>query len=176
MNLKSMFGILAACLSGYLGGTLASQNRVEAFSPTVVRASKFELLNGAGVPVGSWEIDSNNEIHLRLLPRQEHAAFDIGVLGDGRPIFRMGGRDGKDRVVIELNETDKPILGMGDERWEGRVILGFNGADFPSPNQDDWGLLFHTVGSEMTVAGIGTMQRKGGPVKGFLTVSGKRIR
>jgi hypothetical protein len=176
MNLKSLFGILAACIAGFLGGTFASQNRVEAFSPTVVRASKFELLNGAGVPVGSWEVDSNNEIHLRLLPRQEHAAFDIGILGDGRPIFRMSGRDGKDRVVIELDQADKPILGMGDERWEGRVLLGFNGPDFPDSNWDNWGLRFHTFGSNKTVSGIGTTQKKGGPVKGFLTVSGKRIR
>jgi hypothetical protein len=176
MNFKSILGIVTACASGFLGGTLASQNRVEAFSPTVVRASKFELLNGAGVPVAYWGVDSTNEIHLRLLPNHGRAALDIGVLGDKRPFLRMGGRDGKDRIVIELDEADKPMLGMSDERWQGRVVLGFTAPHFADPDSDNWGLRFHAFGSEKTVAGIGTMQKTGGPVEGILTVSGKRIR
>jgi hypothetical protein len=55
MNLKTVLGILAACASGFLGGTLASQgreNRVEAFAPEVIRASRFELVNPAGLQTG----------------------------------------------------------------------------------------------------------------------------
>ena len=176
MNLKNTIGLLAACISGFLGGTLVSQNRIEAVSPIVVRASKFELVNGAGVPVANWEVDSRNEIHLRLLPNRESAAFDIGVLADGRPSLLMRGRDAKDRIVIELDEADKPMLEMGDERWQGRLILGFNGPDSPDTVHDNWGLRFRAFGSERTVAGIGTMQRRGGPVESYVIVSGKRIR
>jgi hypothetical protein len=176
MNPKNLLGFLAACASGFLGGTLASQGRVEATSPSVVRASRYELVNGAGAVVAYWEVDPGNGIRLRFLPRRGSSAIDIGVFADGQPFLRMDGRDEKNRLALELDAADRPLLVMSDQRWEGRVILGFNEPDTPDPTWDNWGLRFHAAGSEKTVAGIGTMKRSDGRVEGFLTVSGKRVR
>lgn len=68
MNLKSLLGILGACVSGFLGGILAPHDHVEASSPSVLRASRFELVNGAGATVAYWEVDSKDNVRLRLLP------------------------------------------------------------------------------------------------------------
>jgi len=146
MNLKSLLGILGACVSGFLGGILAPHDHVEASSPSVLRASRFELVNGAGATVAYWEVDSKDNVRLRLLPRREGAAVDVGVFADGQPFLRMGGRDGKNRIALELDAADKPLLAMGDERWQGRVVLGFNGPDTPDAAWDNWGLRFHAPG------------------------------
>jgi hypothetical protein len=88
----------------------------------------------------------------------------------------MWGRDGKQRIVMELDQSDKPALGMGDERWEGRVQLGFIAPDTYTPEWDNWGLWFRAFGSERPVASIGvTNSGPGRAPEGVLTLSGRRI-
>jgi hypothetical protein len=178
MNLKTVWGILAACASGFLGGTLASQgreNRVEAFAPEVIRASRFELVNPAGITVANWEVTPTNEIRLRFTSGRGEA-LEIGALQDGRPFLRMRGRDGKARVVMELDGLDKPMLGMGDEKWEGRVRLGFIEPDILDTGSDDWGLAFCPFGTTRPIVGMQMIKTAAGKVEGHLTVSGMRIR
>ena len=175
MKVKGLAWILLAVTAGFFGGVLGSQRPIKAAAPVVVRASKFELLNATGVAVATWEGDSGNSAHLRFLPSHGHPAIDVGVLTDGRPMIQMAGRDGKTRIVLELDQLDRPILGMGDDRWEGRVHLGFKGSDVLDREEDDWGLSFMGFGSERPVAAIGMVKSKTG-TEGLLTVSGKRIR
>ena len=101
----------------------------------------------------------------------------LGVLADGRPYLRMGGRDGTDRIILDLDQADEPMLVMSDERWQGRVHLGFVPPDtFPYSNWDHWGLLFRAFGSEHAVVGMGMVNTPSNPAEPFLTVSGKSIR
>ncbi len=177
MSFKNCFVILAACVAGFLGGLLSSNSHVDAAPQDVIRASKFELVNSEGIAVANWEVDSGQEVHLRFLYKHDSVGAEFGILADGRPFLRMRGRDRKRRIVMELDQADKPMLGMGDERWEGRVRLGFIPPDtFPYSDWDHWGLFFRPFGSARPIAGIGMMQTGSSPLEGFLSVSGKRIR
>jgi hypothetical protein len=177
MRTKSVYMLIAACVAGYIGGALSPQRAVKASTPEVVRATGFDLVDGSGKPVARWGLDSGGEAHISFLSRGDIIGLDIGVLADGRPFLRMGGRDGKRRIVMELDQADKPMLGMGDERWDGRVHIGFMPPDtFPYSSWDHWGVVLRAPGSERTVVGMGTVNGRDGPAEPFLTVSGKSIR
>lgn len=175
MRLRDSFVILAACAAGYFGGLLSSSTSVSAAAPDVVRATRFELVNAMGNPVESWQVDGKGEAHMQFVHGQR-AQATFGTSADGRPFLRMAGRDGKSRVVMELDQADKPVLGMGDEQWEGRLQLGFISPDtFPYSDWDHWGLLFRPVGMGLPVAGMGMTNTRTNPAEPFLTVSGKSI-
>lgn len=176
MSLRDSFVILAACAAGYLGGVLSSQPPAAASSRDVVRASRFELVNGAGAVVAGWEAESNGAVRLNFL-HDQRTSIALGTLTDGRPFLRMDGQDGKNRISLDLVQGDKPLLVMSDERWEGRVHLGFMTPDtFPYSNWDHWGLLFRAVGSEHAVAGMGMTNTRSNPAEPFLRIAGRSIR
>lgn len=176
MSIRDSVTILAACAAGYLGGVLSATNSVKASPSDVVRASRFELVDGGGSPVASWELDSKGEVHLSFV-HDSHVGIALGTLSDGRPFLRMGGRDGKNRLSFDLDQADKPILAMSDERWEGRVHLGFMPPDtFPYSNWDHWGLLFRAFGSEHAIVGMGTVNTRKNPAEPFLRIGGRSIR
>jgi hypothetical protein len=168
--------IVVAGLVGYFAGRQGANIHVQAASVETVRASRFELVNGSGTVVATWEAGQGNEAHLRFLPSAGNARIEIGVLSDGHPLVQMAGRDGKRRIVMELDQYDKPMLGMGDERWEGRVLLGFVEPDTYAPEWDNWGLMFRPFGSEKPSASIGVLKMGRSTPEGVLTLSGKRIR
>lgn len=160
---------------GYFAGNIGANRRVEAAGVATLKASRFELVNSSGASVATWSVQGN-ESHLRFLSGRGGTPVDIGVLADGRPFVSMAGRDGKRRIVLELDQRDKPILGMSDERWEGRVVLGFVEPDTYTPEWDNWGLIFNPVGSEQAAASIGVLNMNGSGPEGVLTLSGKRVR
>jgi hypothetical protein len=162
---------------GYFAGNTGAISHVEAAArPGTLRASRFELVNSGGASVATWSVQGN-EAHLRFLSgRGGDVPVDIGVLSDGRPFVSMAGRDGKRRIVLELDQHDKPILGMSDERWEGRLVLGFVEPDTYTPEWDNWGLMFNPVGSEQAAASIGVLNMNGSGPEGVLTLSGRRVR
>lgn len=176
MNLRDCILILVACAAGYLGGALSSQSPGAAAANNVVRGSRFELVNGAGTVVATWEVESNGGVHLNLL-HDQHTRIALGTMPDGRPFFRMNGQDEKNRMSLSLNQGDKPFFVMSDERWEGRVHLGFMPPDtFPYSNWDHWGLLFRAFGSEHAVAGMGMTNTRSNPAEPFLRIGGRSIR
>jgi hypothetical protein len=174
MSAKTVLGILVACVSGFLGGALASQGGKAAPPPDVVRASRFELVNRAGRMVASWEVTPANQVRLQFGSGRA-GALEIGSLEDGRPFLRMRGRDGKNRLVMELDTLDKPMIGMGDEKWEGRVHLGFVEPDVLDPASDDWRLSFSPFGTTRPIASMGMFKAGAGQEEGRLTISGRRI-
>jgi hypothetical protein len=179
MRLINLFNIIAACAAGFLGGALASRASVQASSPDVVRASRFELLDAAGRPVARWEIDPRtNSVHLCFMAKGGGVGLDAGVLSDARPFLSMKGRDGKNRISMGLDERDKPGLSMSDERWLGRIVLGHAGSDTPDipDSTDRWGLQFRPFGTELPVAMMGMIKEGDSGTKGLLFVNGERIR
>ena len=174
MNIRPLVGILISSIAGFLGGQFASDRPIRAASPQVIQASRFELVDQSGVPVARWETGPSQSVHLRFLSGREKVGLDIGLLESGRPILTMNGRDEKIRLVMNLDQGDKPMLIMGDERWEGRMHLGFIPADSgPSPDWDHWGLGFRAFSDRPAVAMW--VDVKGKLAKGYLSVSGRRI-
>jgi hypothetical protein len=180
MRLTNALNVVAACVAGFLGGTLASQTRVEAVSPQVVRASKFELLDATGVPVARWEVDpEKHQAHLCFVSKDGRVALDIGVQSASSPFLAMNGRDGKPRIDMGTGWMDKPALVMSDERWQGRIVLGHAGSDTPDildDPRDQWGLEFRPFGSEMPVAIMGMARSSGNQTKSILLLDGKSVR
>jgi len=174
MNYRQVLAIFVPCVAGFLGGSLASWNRVQASAPALVQGNRFELIGTDGTPVAFWEVGPGGDARMRFFTKRHPSGLDLGVLPDGRPFVRMYGKDGNKRIVLELEGSDRPVLGMGDERWEGRVVLGYIQPDALSPGWDQWGLLFRAPGSERPVAGLGMLPDSGGRMKGFLTWSGKK--
>jgi hypothetical protein len=172
-NLLLITGV--ALLAGFLGGAISSW-RVEAASSQVVRASRFELVNTVGAVVATWSVESENEVHFRFMRGPRNSAIDISVRADGSPIIQAFGKDGKERISLGLGSSDKPVFVMSDSRWTGRVQLGFLEPDTINPASDTWGLLFHAIGSERTVAGIGMSNGVDGQAVGDVMLDGKRIR
>jgi hypothetical protein len=143
----------------------------------VVRAAKFELVDASGTPAARWEIDARGGAHMSFLYKRDVVGVDIGVFADGRPFLVMGGRDAKKRIVVNLDQADKPMLVMGDQQWEGRVHLGFMPPDtFPYSDWDHWGLGFRAFGSEHPIVGISTTYTPSSQAEPFLTVSGRSVR
>jgi hypothetical protein len=176
MTTKSFFGvILIAALAGFLGGALSSR-KVEAAGPQIVRASDFELVSPAGVVLATWKVDAKNEVHLRFRRGGGSSVLDIGVGSDGNPVFKVFGKDGTERINMGLGSFDKPSLMMSDDHWMGRVELGYIDPDTVNPASDNWGLSFHAVGSERTIAGIGMTKAADGRIEGDVTIEGKRFR
>ena len=125
--------LIAAITAGFIGGHANSQDRSPAIAPSVLRASRIELVDERGSIVAAWEAASGGS-RIRFLSRRGITTMDIGSDVDGRPRLRMYGGDGRQRVLLALNAEDKPSFGMSDERWEGRVSLGFLQPDFLDRN------------------------------------------
>lgn len=179
MKLPNLPNIIIACAAGFLGGTLASRAPVQASSPEVVRASKFELLDASGRPVARWETDPKTKnVRLSFLEKGGSVGLDIGVSSDVLPFVRMNGRDGKNRIALELGPGDRPGLNMSDARWLGRISLGQAGTDTPDiPDRlDQWVLRFSPFGTTRPAAMIGITNQGGGETEGVLFVNGKQIR
>ena len=175
MRSKPVFAVLAACVSGFLGGMLSSQVQAQGAPANVIRAPRFELVNRAGATVAVWEVTPSHEIRLRFATKAG-GALEIGAIEDGRPFFRMLGRDGKNRLAMGLDQLDKPSLGMSDEKWYGRVRLGFTGPDTLDPSADDWALSFCPFGTTRPIAGVGMVKNVDGQLDGYLTADGKVVR
>jgi len=173
---KDLYVITAALAAGYLGGVISAGSHVRASSPEVLRASKFVLVNAAGTPVATWDVDTRNGVRLAFLG-PHGARLALGARPDRFPYLEINGDDGKNRIKTGLGLSDKPYLAMSDERWQARVALGFIAPDtipYP-PDSDSWGLVFRAFGSSLPVVGMHMSQRGDGPVQGSLTVMGRQI-
>ena len=174
--MKNVYYILVACVAGYLGGLVSRQVSVDAAGPTALRADRFQLANTVGGNAAVWELSADGESRIAFSDKRGVVVLEIGVHADGRPLLRMRGRDGKNRVLMTLDQADEPMFGMGDAHSEGRVQLGFMPPDtFPYHDWDRWGLIFRAPGSEHAVVGMGTINRPDNATEPFLTIAGKRI-
>jgi hypothetical protein len=181
---------LLSCLFGGVGGYAYSRfHPANEPRPEVIRARRFELTDAKGRVIAFWGIDQGGNRVLAFLrtttapagpeefklpaeqtpltgqnPNEELA---VGILSSEKPFVNLLGTDGKSRALLYLTEQQKPILNMADERNESRLGLGFISNDAPSPEDDDWALVFRTP----NVAGIGSVKIAGDrKYRGYLSV------
>ena len=66
------------------------------------------------------------------------------------------------RADLRVGWGERPVLAMSDEKWEHRVKLGFLAFDAPSPEDENWGLVFTAPGRRYLAAiGYGKDYTKG---------------
>ena len=172
MNIRDSAMLILATLAGFAGAKLSNWTKpLPIETPSLVRASKFELVNSLGVPVGVWMSNPDGGSSFDFL-RGARTPMSLAMTSDGRPHVSMRGRSGELLVEIQVKESGMPLLGMGDKSWEGRVLLGSIESDSGPESDDTWGLLFRPKRSSNPIATIG--MRKLGLAKdqGLLSVQG----
>ena len=150
------FLLLIAALAGAGAGAISSlaSRSVLAAASNVIRAERFEVVDGRGRVRAVLESVGSESVRLRFFDAQNALAMQLGLYpGDG-PDLVMNGPDGRMRMRFRLRERGKPILLMGDEKWEGRLQLGLTQLDDVSPSKSDvWGLLLgNPIDRELFVA------------------------
>jgi len=190
---RDILTVLLATIAGFLGGRLIFRTQeVTPDSLGTVRATRFELLSGDGVPVAFWGTDEARNTVIQFIRKNDHQTSSLeghertrvnffgqkkdkvaafGVSQQGSPFLNLAGKDGISRAILYVTEEQqKPALVLSDEKWEGRILLGFIQSDYPSPAEDDWGLLFRAP-STGTLANIGVVKRDG-KLSGIATIRG----
>src|SRR4051794_15046502 len=109
-----------ALLAGVLGGFFASywfmRQRKE---PEVVRAKRFDV------------VSANGTVRATL-------ALEGGEL----PKLALYAPDGKERVLLSLDNIDEALLMMRDRKGDIRTFFGHKTSDTASLDDDDWTLSF----------------------------------
>ena len=189
--LKQCVGWLLSCAFGVFGGYAYTHwHAAKMEKVPVLRSSRFELTDNTGRVIAFWGADRGNNTVLAFLQKASqdmgpeeyrvspgqtsftgqnpNEALTVGMMSTQVPFMNLQAKDGSSRVMLYLNEYQKPVFIMSDEHYEGRLILGFISNDAPSPGDDDWALSFR--GPE--VAGIGSIKDPvDGKYRGFLSVT-----
>ena len=161
MNLRTAIlknvGVAAiAIAAGFFGSVIHDWTRVK---HDVVRARRFEVVNGSGTIMSYWGPDANPQIPAAT-PKGVILVFidpngvrrcEIGSSpGDFGPELKFYGKLGpseirpqkylpEPRFAVGLFAGDDPVLAIrGRDAW--RITLGAEHGDAPDPSEDTWGL------------------------------------
>lgn len=162
--MKSILNFVLSLTLGFLGGILAArlELRTQLRGPAstvqvrVVRAERFELVNGSGATLAYWGNDSQRErVLMDFLDEKGRSREEFGVAArrsgstggtDFTPFTAILGPDGKIRIQERLDISQDPVLAMGDSNTEARLLLGhsLNGDMSGERNDpwDNWSLVF----------------------------------
>ena len=179
--LKQCVSWLLSFVFGVFGGYAYTHwHAAKVEKVATLRSSRFELTDNSGRVVAFWGTDRGNDTVLAFLQKANqdmvptgygsnpNEALAVGMTSTQSPFINLQAKDGSSRAQLNLSEYQKPVFIMSDEHYEGRLMLGFISNDYPSPEDDDWALLFRGP----DVAGIGSMKH---PVdlkyRGYLTVA-----
>jgi hypothetical protein len=175
---QGYFIVVASLLAGFLGGVAGSATffAYERSHPReTVRARSFEVVDAAGRTISYWGVDNGQNAVIAFANRGEPGGvvlpgqpppnlrdpdkqlLAVGLQGNDMPMIKMRGADGKTRVRMYLSEYSKPLLLMEDETGP-RVLLGVDGSDTPSPEDNNWTLMFMP---ERAWIGMGTEKVNG---------------
>ena len=144
----------AAGLLGGVGGTLLTLH-IQHQDREIIRAQRFELLNGMGKRIGFWGPGYNNQPVIIFgtadSPPDSRASLTegalvgdrvaLGLTGDANPFLFFRAKDGSPRVRLALDEFERPDLTMDDE-WGARLGLGHERPDTSDKTANDWSLVF----------------------------------
>jgi hypothetical protein len=191
--MKHVLSMVGALIAGFIGGVVGTRMQPPAQqSPQkLIRAQKFELVDGLDQPISFWGIDEKNNAVLAFgrrglaLDRVRHSSIpggleipenqlaSFGLLANDSPQVMMRGGDGKTRVRLYLSDYAQPLLAMEDESGP-RVWLGVQASDTPGPDDNEWTLAFHPERARIGM----TTQTTGGKayVNGYFFVNKEKIR
>ncbi len=111
--------------------------------PSLVRATRFELIDGSGRIVAGLE-PSPDGPRLRFIDQEGRSRIELGMHGDESPYVVLIGNDKRPRVSIRVDSFGNPNVTMSDDQWDGRLSLGAHPSDLPAVGPlPDWGLFLN---------------------------------
>jgi hypothetical protein len=135
--------MVVVLLSGFvrgIAGTFAIFALTRGRPEPVIRAHRFELIDGRGRPTAFWGTDPAGYVALEFFGQEQSGAdaartgkkqLEIGLEGkDGSPFLQFSGSDGQLRVLLDLDDFQRPLLMMKDENSLG-LTLGSERTDTP---------------------------------------------
>lgn len=141
--MKNSHLIVIALLSGLVGGsagTAAVLALAHGRMEPAIRAHRFELVDNTGHTAAFWGTDPAGYVALEFFGQEQSGAdaartgkkqLEIGLEGkDGSPFLQFSGSDGQLRVLLDLDDFQRPLLMMKDENSLG-LTLGSERTDTP---------------------------------------------
>jgi hypothetical protein len=181
---KRMKNLVASSLVGAIGGLMAvllasrfglfwQSAPVYAEPSSVLRATRFELIDQSGHARGVIECRAGKDPALRLTSQDGATLLELGLIDSSGPYLKFFGSDRQQRLAITMNMLGKPVLAMGDEDSPSKVVFGAFQPDTPDPAIDVWGLQFRRQMPTRTIAGIFMRRAAGEPSSGSIMIVGK---
>jgi hypothetical protein len=202
--MKHLFLILAALVSGAVGGSIGTYAVLvheTGQAQRVVRAHRFELINDGGQTISFWGADPGGYVELAFGEPQEAPAsrnrsvndavegtsakdrqgrttqsIAIGLEGETkRPFLSYHGTDDQLRVLLDLDDFERPSLQMSDGKVLG-LTLGSERSDTPGyrDKTERWALNF--LPDERALIGAYTKEDRAGiDVRGFFRINPARF-
>jgi hypothetical protein len=124
---KTIFTVVISLVAGLIGGVVGQRitSNADVQSSVVVRANRFELLNGSGKMVSYWGFSSDFE--RTVLAFQDPSGKErmrIGMTDRSRaPEWVMAGHDGRPRINAIVDGLNSPRIAMSDA-LTSRILLG----------------------------------------------------
>lgn len=122
-TLTVVISLVAGFIGGVVGQRLSSTTEVQ--SSVVVRANRFELLNGSGKTVSYWGFSS--DFDRTVLAFQDPSGMErvrIGMTDRSRaPEWLITGHDGRPRIQATVDGLNRPTIAMSDA-ITSRILLG----------------------------------------------------
>jgi hypothetical protein len=192
--MKPFVTLVLALSTGLVGGFIGARIAVvteRTATEQVVRARKFELVDGTGRPLSYWGIDQDNYAVLAFgwyapgiapgsadaprsfsggLANPRNQSLVLGVAGS-IPFTSLRAPDGDIHLHMGLNPWGKPIVSMADETGR-RLFLGVLQSDTPGMDDKDWALSFQP---DMSAIGMRRRGKDGKTYEGFVFLNGGRV-
>jgi hypothetical protein len=157
-----------ALAAGFLGSVLhnwvrGSRVTVPA-APEVLRAKRYEVVNGSGRVLSYWGPDNDPSIPastpkgtlLVFMNAKGQRGAEFGSrTGDNGPTLNFYDRDHRERVRLALSQGDDPILGFSSIDRDGAVLLGaIEGDVWVDKPGDSWGLQLRSGNARSVISAI----------------------
>lgn len=153
--------VCLALVAGFVGGKVGGRVPTSAAAEErVVRATRFELTDSAGLVLGVWGGGVDRATAIRFIDPKGKVLGSFGIGSDGLPFLHAFGPDGINRFALQfIGPEANPQLVLSDTKWEGRVLLGnYFGGDAPPKGSKSWGLKFAGPEHMSGFAGIGMFE------------------
>ena len=125
--------VVAVCLVVTAAAVAYAAGKAKAAVPQVVRAQKFELVDGQGKVRVSLSILADGAARLDMLDKDAKSRAALRLWPDGSPRLDMVDKDGKKRMMLGVMDDGRPGLTLTrGVRDRGGLVLGFTTPDIPS--------------------------------------------
>lgn len=187
--MKNLYVVLAALIAGAVGGaisTYAVLAHQHGRPESVIRALRFELVDEAGQPIAFWGTDSTGYEVLTFGPDanavgarggNHNQQLSLGLQGKaGRPFVNFSGSDGQIRVLLDVDDFQRPGLWMSDGRNLG-LTLGSERSDTPDIRNktERWSLNF--LPAESARIGVSApVDQTQSSARGFLSIKRDNVK